>query len=71
MPKRKRKRRATMSQGAYNALVRRHKRSKRAEALSKSRNHIPVRLLEERLAKMPRHMHELARLIKQRKDAGE
>lgn len=69
--KRKRSKRPTISHADYAKLVRRHKHSQKAEALAKSRGHIPTRVLEEYLAKMPRHMHSLATLIKQRRAAGE
>jgi len=69
--KRKRTKRPVISQAAYTQLVRKHKRSQKAEALAKSRGHIPTRVLTQYLAKMPRHMHELAILIKQRQAAGE
>lgn len=39
--------------------------------LSRKRGHIPVELLKSRLAKMPRHMHSLAALIRKRQAAGE
>lgn len=74
MPKKKkrgRKKRAVISHAAYGKMMSRYRRSKRGEELSKSRGHIPVKVLESHLAKMPRHMNELARLIKQRRASGE
>ncbi len=54
------------SKGGKKRVARRSK----AE-LSRSRGHIPTKVLETYLAGMPRRMNSLARLIKQRRAAGE
>ena len=69
--KRSRKKRPVISQAAYAKLVRRHRHSQKATALARERGHIPTDVLKGYLAKMPRHMHELASLIKRREIAGE
>jgi hypothetical protein len=69
--KRSRKKRPVISHAAYAKLVRSHRHSQKAIALARERGHIPTKVLETYLAKMPRHMHELAALIKRRRAAGE
>jgi hypothetical protein len=69
MPRRKAKRRKVVSHAAYAKMLRQYKH--RGEGLSRERDHIPTRVLESYLAKMPRHMQELANLIKRRRAAGE
>jgi len=69
MARRRKKKRKVVSHAAYAKMVKRYKH--RGEALSKERGHIPTRVLEGYLAKMPRHTQDLARIIKQRRAAGE
>jgi hypothetical protein len=51
--------------------IRKSRKSLTKAELSRTRGHIPTNVLEGYLAAMPRHMHSLARLIKQRKASGE
>lgn len=66
---RRKKKRKVVSHAAYAKMMKRYKT--RGAKLSRERGHIPTRVLEGYLAAMPRHMNSLARLIKQRRAAGE